>query len=218
MSFLIIYLCTTYFFTSKTVSVRSGDLNNIWASMQQKCKWIQAFKTNCLKKPLRTSYLEHTTNDWVWNKINFLMGPQEPLLPIVKRQKLAQFGYVMHYTSLFKTILQSTLEVWVTPWSAEEMLVRQCQREDIPAHARTAYNGLPQKRLEEDLCWIVPHVPPMTKSVKGLNWIEQHDNNNNDKDDDNNLKHILLNSICCITYQPTHFNSEGGKKEQMYLW
>ena len=28
------------------------------------------------------------------------------------------------------------------------------------AHARTAHDGLPQERLEEDLCWIVPHVPP----------------------------------------------------------
>ena len=26
-----------------------------------------------------------------------------------------------------------------------------------------------RKRLEEDLCWIVPHVPPMTQTVKGLN-------------------------------------------------
>ena len=29
-----------------------------------------------------------------------------------------------------------------------------------------------QKRLEEDLCWTVPHVPPTTQSAKGLNWTE----------------------------------------------
>ena len=40
------------------------------------------------------------------------------------------------------------------------------------AHARTVRNVLLQERLEEDLCWIVPHVPPMTKLVKGLNWTE----------------------------------------------
>ena len=28
-------------------------------------------------------------------------------------------------------------------WLAEEMLNEQCQRVDIPAHARTAHNGLP---------------------------------------------------------------------------
>ena len=39
-----------------------------------------------------------------------------------------------------------------TPWLAEEMLDGQHQRVRIPAHARTAYNSLLQKRLEEDLC------------------------------------------------------------------
>ena len=48
---------------------------------------------------------------------------------------------------------------WATPWSAEEMLDGQHQRVDIPAHARTAHKGLLKKRLEEDLCRIVPHVP-----------------------------------------------------------
>ena len=34
---------------------------------------------------------------------------------------------------------------------AVEMLDGQRQRVDIPAHARTARDGLPQKSLEEDL-------------------------------------------------------------------
>ena len=41
---------------------------------------------------------------------------------------------------------------WVTPWSAEEMLDKQRQRVDIPTYARTAHNGLPQKRLEKNFC------------------------------------------------------------------
>ena len=49
---------------------------------------------------------------------------------------------------------------WAKPRLAEEMLlIGQHQRVDIPAHARTAYSGLLQKRLEEDLCWTVPHMP-----------------------------------------------------------
>ena len=44
------------------------------------------------------------------------------------------------------------LEVWATPWSAEETLEGQHQRVDIPAHARTSHKGLLQKRLEEELC------------------------------------------------------------------
>ena len=58
---------------------------------------------------------------------------------------------------------------WATTWLAEEMLDGQLQRVDIPAHARTAYNGLLLKRLDDNLCLIVPHVLPMTQSVKGLN-------------------------------------------------
>ena len=57
-------------------------------------KRIQAFKTKCLMKILIVSYLEHKSNDWVQRKINFLVGPQEPLLATVKRWKLAWFGYV----------------------------------------------------------------------------------------------------------------------------
>ena len=34
-------------------------------------------------------YMTILTNDWVLCKINFLVGPQEPLLASVKRQKLA---------------------------------------------------------------------------------------------------------------------------------
>ena len=56
------------------------------------------------------SYLEHKTNDWVWSKINFLLDPQESLLATVKRLKRAWFGHVTRLDSLFKIILQFTLE------------------------------------------------------------------------------------------------------------
>ena len=61
---------------------------------------------------------------------------------------------------------------WATPWSAKEMLDGQRKRVAIPAHARTAHNGLMQKKMEEDLCWIAPHVPPTTQSVEELNWTD----------------------------------------------
>ena len=57
---------------------------------------------------------------------------------------------------------------WATSWLVEEMMDGQHQRVDIPAHARTAHKGLLLKRLEEDLCWIIPHVPLTTQLVKGL--------------------------------------------------
>ena len=57
--------------------------------------------------------MEYKTNDRVRGKINFLVGPQEPLLATVKRRKLAWFGHVTRHDSLSKTTLQV---------SAEEML------------------------------------------------------------------------------------------------
>ena len=54
--------------------------------------------------------LEHETNSWVQNKINFLVGLQEPRLATIKRWKLAWFGHVTCHNSLSKTILQGTLE------------------------------------------------------------------------------------------------------------
>ena len=61
---------------------------------------------------------------------------------------------------------------WAMPWQAEEKLDGQRQRVNIPAHARTAYSGLLQKRPEEDLCWLVRHVKPDDPIAQGaeLNW------------------------------------------------
>ena len=101
-----------------------------------------------MKKFLLISHLEHEANDWVRNEINFLVGPQEPLLATVKRRKLAWFGYVSRHDSLSKTIPQGTLE----GGRRRGRQKKQFQRVDIPAHARTAHKGFLQKRLEEDLC------------------------------------------------------------------
>ena len=73
-------------------------------------KRIQAFKTEFLRKHFRICCLEHKTNDWMQSKINFLVGPLEPLLATVKRQKFAGLGHVKRHDSLSKTILQGTLE------------------------------------------------------------------------------------------------------------
>ena len=56
------------------------------------------------------SYQVHKTNDWMRGKINFFVGPEEPLLATVVRRKLAWFGHVTHHDRLSKTILLGTLE------------------------------------------------------------------------------------------------------------
>ena len=87
---------------------------------------------------------------------------------LFKRRKLVWFGHVTRHKSLSKNHPSWHLGGWATPWSAEETLDGQHGGVDIPVHATTAYKGLLQKRLEEDLCFMVPHVPSTTQSVKGL--------------------------------------------------
>ena len=118
--------------------------------------------------------VEHKINAWVRINISFLSGPQEPLAT-VKRRKLACFWYVTRHDSLSKTISQGTLEGGrrrgrrrKAGWTSKSGHPRPCQ---------DCYcNGPLQKRPEEKLYRIVPHVPPTARSVKGLNWTGNHGN------------------------------------------
>ena len=76
-------------------------------------KRIQASETKCLRKPLRISYWEHKTNDWIRSESNFFVGPEEPLLTTVKTRKLAWLGHVKHHDSRPKTILRGTFDTVV---------------------------------------------------------------------------------------------------------
>ena len=109
--------------------------------------------------------MQHKANDWVLSKINLLVGPQEPLLATVRRRTFTWFGHVSRHDSLSKPSFRATWRVG----DAVEMPDKQHQKADIPAHARTTDDSLPQKRLEEDLCWTVPQDAPRTQSVKRLN-------------------------------------------------
>ena len=60
-----------------------------WTLLADSQKRVQAFETKSMRILLCISYLEQQTHDWVWKKIIFLMGPQDPLLATVKRRKLA---------------------------------------------------------------------------------------------------------------------------------
>ena len=57
-----------------------------------------------------------SASDLVRIKINFVVGPQEPPLATVKRQKLEQFGHVMRHECLLKTVLQA-------PWRVGDVAV-----------------------------------------------------------------------------------------------
>ena len=81
-----------------------------WTLLVDCVKRIQAFKTKFTRKRLHISYIDHKTNDWVWSKINFLVGQQGPLRATVRRRKLVWFRHVTCHDNLSKTTLQGTLE------------------------------------------------------------------------------------------------------------
>ena len=105
-----------------------------------------------LRKLLRILFVKHKTNGLERSTINFLEGPTEPLLAMVKRQELAWFGHVTRHEILSQTILQGILE-----GGRRRGRQRKCWMDNIKewtclhAHARTAHDGLPHKRLEEGL-------------------------------------------------------------------
>ena len=92
-------------------------------------------------------------------------GPKKSLLEIVKRQKFTWFRHVMRHDSdsLSKTILKKA------PWSW-----RACDAMIGRGNAgwiTSEWTSLPtselltmasHRKLEKDLCWIVPHVPLIT--------------------------------------------------------
>ena len=81
-----------------------------WTLTAELEKKIQAFEMKCYRRLLQISWTQHKTNEFVKNQVTMLAGPQEPLLAIVKRRKLAWFGHVTRHNTLSKTIMQGTLE------------------------------------------------------------------------------------------------------------
>ena len=111
-----IWRCKTISFASKFKLYKSLVTSTLpygcetWTLLADSETRIQALETKCLRNLLRTSYLEHKTNDWVWSKISFLVSPQYALLATLTRRKLAWYGHFTLRDSLSKIILQGTLD------------------------------------------------------------------------------------------------------------
>ena len=56
------------------------------------------------------SYRERKTNEYVWQQVSVLPGPQELLLSTVERRKLSWFGHVCRHDTLPKVILQGSVD------------------------------------------------------------------------------------------------------------
>ena len=87
-----------------------------------------------------------------YEAINFLFGPQEPLLTTVKRKKLAWCGHVACHYSLTKTFLQGTLQDGRRPGRLRKCWlynIKKWTSLPIPELLRMASR---KKRLEEGFC------------------------------------------------------------------
>ena len=81
-----------------------------WTMSAETTQKTQTFETKCFRRMLGITWQEKKTNEYVRSQVESLVGPQEPLLAIVKRRKLTWYGHVTRHNTLPKTILQGTLE------------------------------------------------------------------------------------------------------------
>ena len=143
-----------------------------WTQLADSEESVQAFKTKCMRTFVHNSYFEHKTSDWVQSKINFLVGPQEPLLAIVKRWNFSWFWHVTRHSSLSKTILHRALQGGQCCG-----LQRNCWMDNmkewtslpIPELLTRAACRKGWKRISAESSLMSPPPPlPITQSVKGL--------------------------------------------------
>ena len=64
-----------------------------WTLLAYCEKRIQAFKIECLRKPLYISSSERKANDWMRGKVSFLVGPQEPQTSDGNCQEMKTYVY-----------------------------------------------------------------------------------------------------------------------------
>ncbi|KAI8486085.1 hypothetical protein Bbelb_361850 [Branchiostoma belcheri] len=81
-----------------------------WTLLTDTERRIQAFETKSLRRLLGISYHQHETNEYVYQQVYSLVGPQEAVMSTVRRRKLQWFGHLTRHNNLAKTILQGTLE------------------------------------------------------------------------------------------------------------
>ena len=112
------------------------------------------------------------TNDWPRSKISVLLGPQEPLLATVKKQKLAWFGLVTHHDCLFKTILQGTLEGGLFCGQQKKcwMDIKDWPSLLMPKLFTTASCREDWKMISTELSLMSPWRPNWSREWAEMNW------------------------------------------------
>ena len=171
-----IWRCNTTSFASKFNFYKSCHLHPpLWLWNIDSASWL--WKNKC--PGLRDQEVPEETS------LRLLLGAQDQRLGAerdqlycgstgtssgtVKRRKLAWLGHVT------PAAITSPKPSFRAHWSVDDAVVGR-ENAGWTAHARTARKDLLQKRLAEDLCWIVPHVPfddPVGQGTE-LKWTDYY--------------------------------------------
>jgi len=73
----------------------------LWTLNKELCNNVEAFETQCYRRAMRNSYVEHVTNEEVLRRV----GQDSGLLGQVKSRKLKYFGHTTRHESLEKDIM-----------------------------------------------------------------------------------------------------------------
>ena len=71
----------------KTIVLYGCETWTLKAATESK---LQAFENKCMRKILQISYLEHKTNEYVWERINSFAGHQETIITIIQQLRAAR--------------------------------------------------------------------------------------------------------------------------------
>ena len=153
-------LCWAYVHSSLSVQICGFLCNAILFFLLPLCIFFWGVEGFLYAKVLRAEQDQLPTSLWVYRNLFWQLS---------RDGNLHCFGMLHAMTACPKPS-------FMAPWKVGDSVVSRGNagwttsksRHIWSAHARTGQKGLLQKRLEEDLCWIIPRVSPLME----LNWTE----------------------------------------------
>ena len=140
-----------------------------WTLLADSKTRIQAFKTKCLRKLLRISYLEHKTNDWVWSKTNSLVDHRNLFWQPSRNGNL-------HVTGKSHATTASPRPSFRAPWTAGDTVVSRrnagwtASKSGRPCPFKNCSQEPPAEKTGRGSL-LTPHVPPKDPIGQGTELV-----------------------------------------------
>ena len=137
---------------------------------------------------------------WARSKIDCLVGPQEPLLATVKRQKLAWLGLVTCHDSLSKSIPRGTLECrWCCGWQKKCWInsIKEWTSLPMPELPTRASCRKDWKRISAESSLLSHRRPNQSTERTELNWTELIFSNDKGESD---YSEMYTQRCCCCCF------------------